>query len=540
MYTLLIVDDELPALHALQAAIDWDAQGVHEIYTACSAAQARKLISVVQIDIIICDIEMPGENGVSFMKWVREMYENIRFIFLSVHDQSDFIRTAIHHGCTDYLLKPVRIDELTESVQKAIKSLETQRKLQQYDDVSGQLRHNLAGTYVNFWREYLTGRLSNDRRAVQAECARRGLLFHVDEYMDSYDYFMMLLCVRKWTDAIEDDERQRMLFAIRNVAEETFVKARCMGQFFHYAGDMLAGCFMLPKVIGQDVINLPGMIREIDQTCRQFFACKVQIFFSDAMNIMAMPAHFQQMLRTQKSIVSDAKWIHVTEDDAPPEHAQGDEPPDFGAWRLLIRNKNLVVLRREIYQYLEQHSVGGEMTVAWMQQFRWAYTWLLYDELQKDQILLLHTPDNQRLMELEQYASHSIEATVDWCMLMVEYVSAPRNAEEQQSNLAAGIKQYIDMHLENPLSREELSGVFFITQDYLGKVFKKENGIGLAAYIQEARIRKACLLLSQTEIAVGDVGMQVGISNFSYFCKVFRAQVGVSPQQYRKQHQRKE
>ena len=61
--TVLLVDDQIRILSGLISALDWDALGVTAIRTASSAAQAKEILRKEQVDILLCDIEMPGERA---------------------------------------------------------------------------------------------------------------------------------------------------------------------------------------------------------------------------------------------------------------------------------------------------------------------------------------------------------------------------------------------------------------------------------------------------------------------------------------------
>lgn len=81
MYSLLIVDDEYYALEAMKHAVDWSDIGFDRCYTAMSADEAREVLIQEKIDIMICDIEMPEEDGLSLQSWVREQVPQLETIF---------------------------------------------------------------------------------------------------------------------------------------------------------------------------------------------------------------------------------------------------------------------------------------------------------------------------------------------------------------------------------------------------------------------------------------------------------------------------
>lgn len=114
--TILIVDDEGLTRRALIKGIHWDALGISRILEAGSAAAARKLLCEEQPDLALIDIEMPGEDGISLLSWIREeISQAMPCAFLTCHASFDYAQRANHLGAFDYLLKPIeyaRVEEL--------------------------------------------------------------------------------------------------------------------------------------------------------------------------------------------------------------------------------------------------------------------------------------------------------------------------------------------------------------------------------------------------------------------------------------------
>ena len=61
--TVLLVDDQIRILSGLISGLDWDALEVSSIRTATNAAQAKIILQEEHVDILLCDIEMPGETA---------------------------------------------------------------------------------------------------------------------------------------------------------------------------------------------------------------------------------------------------------------------------------------------------------------------------------------------------------------------------------------------------------------------------------------------------------------------------------------------
>lgn len=104
---------------------------------------------------------------------------------------------------------------------------------------------------------------------------------------------------------------------------------------------------------------------------------------------------------------------------------------------------------------------------------------------------------------------------------------------KQQESPVKKVKQIIMENLATELSREELAEQVYTSADHLAKLFKKETGISINEYITRKRIRLAQQLLASTDLNVVEISARAGFSYSSYFVKIFRNRVGMTPQQYR-------
>ena len=109
---LLLVDDEEYVIESIKRNLDLTATGVSEVYTAFSVQQAKNIMEMVDIDIVISDIVMPGGTGFDFVEWVRKEELKVQVIFLTSYAEFDYARRAIQLNSVDYLLKPIDFEKL--------------------------------------------------------------------------------------------------------------------------------------------------------------------------------------------------------------------------------------------------------------------------------------------------------------------------------------------------------------------------------------------------------------------------------------------
>lgn len=112
----LVVDDEAPAREELAFLLRDDPR-VTETRVAASAGEALRILGDRPVDVIFCDIKMPGLDGVELARVVSRFAEPPRVVFVTAYD--DRAVDAFELQAVDYLMKPVRPDRLAEAVRRA-------------------------------------------------------------------------------------------------------------------------------------------------------------------------------------------------------------------------------------------------------------------------------------------------------------------------------------------------------------------------------------------------------------------------------------
>ena len=104
---LLIVDDEIVTTQVLEEQLDRALLSIDQIYVAYNTSMARDILQKNKVELILCDIEMPKENGIHFLEWVREQKIQTEVIFLTSHEKFEYAYGAVQNGAANYLLKPI-------------------------------------------------------------------------------------------------------------------------------------------------------------------------------------------------------------------------------------------------------------------------------------------------------------------------------------------------------------------------------------------------------------------------------------------------
>ena len=125
--TVLIINDEAWTGDMIKEEVDWEQCGIDTVQIAYDAQSAREYILTGTIDIMLCDIEMPRENGIELLRWVREMQFDTECIFLTCHANFCYAQEAVKLNCRDYVLMPARAEEIQQVIKKVAETIVRKR-----------------------------------------------------------------------------------------------------------------------------------------------------------------------------------------------------------------------------------------------------------------------------------------------------------------------------------------------------------------------------------------------------------------------------
>src|SRR6266478_2902574 len=117
MKTILIVDDEPSARYGLRRALE----AKYRIAEADSAEAAREALPREQPDLVLLDVVLPGQDGLSFLRWMREQGSEIPVLMVSALDTAKTAVEALQLGAADYLVKGFELEELRQRVANLLK-----------------------------------------------------------------------------------------------------------------------------------------------------------------------------------------------------------------------------------------------------------------------------------------------------------------------------------------------------------------------------------------------------------------------------------
>lgn len=146
---ILIVDDEIVALNALKKRVDWVKYGFTEVLTAMDANSAREILIEDTIDLVLCDIEMPGESGLSLVEFIRSTYPWTECMMVTCHADFDYLKKSMRCRVWDYILKPIDYDELDQILVHFVEEMQARENKERIERITKKTamdKGNLAQT----------------------------------------------------------------------------------------------------------------------------------------------------------------------------------------------------------------------------------------------------------------------------------------------------------------------------------------------------------------------------------------------------------
>ncbi|WP_461218098.1 response regulator transcription factor [Lapidilactobacillus salsurivasis] len=137
---LLIADDESFIRKGL-LSLDWQSIGIKEVLPATNGLEAREILTCKPVDIAIFDIKMPGMTGLELSSMIKEQSLDTAVVLLTGFSEFEYARQAIQNDVCEYLLKPVKPQEVLKTVERTKVALEQKRYqakvMREYEEVTG-------------------------------------------------------------------------------------------------------------------------------------------------------------------------------------------------------------------------------------------------------------------------------------------------------------------------------------------------------------------------------------------------------------------
>lgn len=525
---MLLVDDEMPALQAMKVTLDWKRHGVTAVFTATGAAQAREVFGNHAVDLMICDIEMPGENGLALLEWVRANYPDTVCSFLTCHADFHYAHHALRLGSFDYLMKPLCADELETAVTRMVEKARMQHEDGETRRCGQLWRKHYPVIVEHFWQDVLQRKLASTPEVLWRESCARRLGY------DGSTYFMpVLIQVQRWHEELSREDAKLMDFALKNSAEELLVRGDRNGCVLELTSGHFIALVRLQGETPLDLQSLGALCCEYIGISRRYFCCDLCCHISGPVQPHAVAGAVDGLIRQGLGNVFEVNRVFLPGDIPPVAEAQ--QPPDISSWAHLISAGHDQAMREAIRKLFDCPIARRTFSATMLRLFLYDFTQMLYAVLHRHGIQA-HSLFLDPVSEAKcQKSVVSVLDMREWTAYASKRAIEAIRESERTESVVDKVRQYVREHLDEDIGIEDLAARVYLNHDYLNRLFKKETGKTLMEHLAAERLRVAADLLAKTDLPVGTIASKVGYANLAWFSKLFRKHMSLAPQEYRAQ-----
>lgn len=521
--TVLLVDDQIRILSGLISGLDWDALEVSSIRTATNAAQAKIILQEEQVDILLCDIEMPGENGLSLLRWARNRNMDFVCVFLTSHADFLYAKEAIQLNCFDYILQPARYDEIQATVARAIARVKDTSAVKELLHYGAIAKSQEAALFQNLFSDWSAGK-ELSISALQSVLQKLGR-----DLRPESQCFVIWGHLLRWH--AEPWPTQDWVYALNNMVNEVYEDAQCGILPFSIDRTSLGWFIYAPQGDFPDTNTLLAPLNKAYLAISQHMPCDLAFYVSPVIPL--------KEINSQSALLLDAKQNNVLRESGifcPTQHRDKLHMEKFldttqlRRWGLLLSQGLGPTVLEEALAYLDTLVETGEIDQRALRNF-----WIQFQQAALNAALAKEMDSHDLLQAIEQGdKAGSLQEIQAALRTLVECFPQAGQPSDNEKKLVEQIRGYVEDNLDQSLTVNDVATALFMNGDYLSRLFKSETGTSLKEYILQRKMEAARLLLTTTQLPVSVIASRLGYDNFSYFSQVYRRCMGISPSDERK------
>lgn len=214
---LLIVDDEIVTTQVLEEQLDRALLSIDQIYVAYNTSMARDILQKNKVELILCDIEMPKENGIHFLEWVREQKIQTEVIFLTSHEKFEYAYGAVQNGAANYLLKPIDMNKINQALLRVTEKIAWKQKT---EEIREYWKIGKRKMVRYFWTRVLL-EPGVQKQGLEEEIKQQGI---AEEIQEKYCVVILHFASGKLDFGKEKEQESIYKFAMENILAEAFTE----------------------------------------------------------------------------------------------------------------------------------------------------------------------------------------------------------------------------------------------------------------------------------------------------------------------------
>lgn len=520
---ILLVDDQISVLNGMLSGVNWKQIGVSEVKIACNGITAREIMEKYSIDLMFCDIEMPGENGITLLHWVRQHKMDIECIFLTAHADFLYAKEAIQLGAFGYILQPARYDEIKNAVKQVAEHIYEKREeksFYEYGRSVYQKRMTPLHALLDKWEaeEYPSAiSIFPDLNKLGIPLKPNSRIFFV--LTQIVLWHVDPLGVGNWSISLE------------STLSELFEKVGC--HVLTFRSDLSS----LPFIIyAQSLIPLEMMVERLQQAetiCRDKLKFEMAFYTSRSFCAKRLSEYIRKAQNMKCNNAAHKRGIFYT--DYPDTEKFNDyDSFNFEKWVKLLRNGKAKTAERCAIRYLRKLQNKGLLDQDVLSYFYQNFQKVIGKVTGRNNQALNEILRQNEIRILSEKACDNIENMIRLIKALTPFYLLNKNSTESKEKIILQIQSYIQNHLEKNFTCQDIANSIYLNSDYISRIFRQELGITLKDYMTDERMKTAQNLIQSTRLPIGIIAAKVGFSNFSHFSQVYKKTFGASPSDARK------
>lgn len=541
MYKVLIIDDEEPLREAIRILGDWSGLGVEEVLEATDGKIGLAMLAVHKIDLAMIDMKMPELNGMELLQIIERDYPDLLTIVISGYNDFEYTRQAIRSKVVDYLLKPINRSDLNTSLRKAIDVLEAKRK-KESEFINRNITLNMSLPRLKE-KVYL----SIIERSLKSQTNEAFLaLIGADDPNNRFTAAVLrVLNLEEIRISRFHEDTDLLHFAVANVINEI-------------AGDHFgAFSFANPKREREmiSILTIKGgypediayravhQMNKVAAALNELFGILVTVGIgpssADAMEIATSYDWAKAAINGLDLLKLKGTAVRGSMEDRPAAVRDNQSLTSrLPIMRSALESGNVQNAKSILSEFMKLWKSSDRLSIGEADRTMQEFVILL-----SDMALELGVASGE-LPVRDEFGLRSVGLSTDFASLaqfeqllqcILDYYSGLiRKSQTANQPFDIGdIKAYIDNHYFEDIKISMFADKYFLSREYLMKLFKQQFSFGIHEYVQKVRMEKAKGLLDDPSLKIQDISELLGYKDKNYFSKAFRNYYSVSPSEYR-------
>lgn len=507
MYKVFIAEDEHLIRESLKRNLNQLAEKlpIEVVGEASDGEVALSMILELQPDILVTDIRMPFMDGIELSQEVKQNIPDIQIIFISGFDEFTYAKAAIHLQVAEYLLKPIKFDELRESLEKVVSRLEQNKLPAVADSYSLDVKKNL----------FLNALFSNQSTMSEALEGARQLKRKI-----AGKKFIVLLITNPINKNFADYERFR----------------EKMTRLFNEDDSLLFSC--LSSRFIKILLFHPdedGLLQKADQVALTLYT---ELNSDESNLVVAIGTPVERISEIQKSYETAKSLLDysLVQTKQPILHYQ-----DFN--RQLNQFQEDLHLKEKIDEMTNQSR--HLLITEFIDKSEKNENPLLFRLIMVNELNQLAEEKNAQSKEKFSFPSPTkISAIISDSALFRNYLEQILDflkktiIDERMGQYRELLDQAIHYIKQNfsdtELSLGSVADHINLSSSHFSTIFSQALGKTFVEYLTEQRLKEAKRLLANTDWKLSMIAAEIGYNDPNYFSYIFKRKEGLSPKEYRK------